>query len=53
MEKSKQEPAYREGTPKIESVARETVLPKFAPEQFLELPLYRQRRKADCCRSAH
>ncbi|MGG6312492.1 hypothetical protein [Paenibacillus macerans] len=38
MEKSKQKPPYREGTPQIESVSREPVLPKFAPEQFLEPP---------------
>jgi hypothetical protein len=32
-------PTNREGAPVIESAARETELPKFAPEQFLELPL--------------
>ncbi|MGN8771202.1 hypothetical protein ACTNDP_16075 [Paenibacillus barengoltzii] len=39
MEKSKQEPTNREGAPEIESAARESELPKFTPEQFLELPL--------------
>lgn len=39
MEKSKQEPTNREGAPEIESAAGETELPKFAPEQFLELSL--------------
>ena len=39
MEKSRQSLANREEAPEIESAARESELPKFAPEQFLELPL--------------
>ncbi|WP_178021938.1 hypothetical protein [uncultured Paenibacillus sp.] len=38
--KVSREPTNREGAPEIESAARETGLPKFTPEQFLELPLY-------------
>ena len=36
MEKSKQKPSYREGTPRIESVSTKLRLLKFTPELFLE-----------------
>ncbi|AZS16705.1 hypothetical protein EI981_21055 [Paenibacillus lutimineralis] len=39
MEKSKQKPSYREGTPQIESVSTKFRLLKFTPEQFLEPPV--------------